>query len=318
MNKAVILGITLGLLIVGMIIAPLSIENIAEAKRLERMVFTETVESTQDPGQGHETHQIAVLLPPEDGVVYSGRFSYSASVPVEVVVLHEMKTGGKPTAIYTIDGKKEWTLSLIFHAGDKGAKSASMSFVGSALSLHTLDGTEFTATISLHAQARTLEDTKTMPITADSIKEIPYPEEPTQSQNAIEHKSKFWPPKVVKVTDDVYSAIGYGLGNIIMVEGDDGIIIFDVGDSYEHGEEVLNEFRKITEKPVAALIYSHNHLDHVQGAGAFVQQDENVDVYAHESLLANYYRVNGVLAPLIGLRSSHWTGAFLPEGLMHT
>ncbi len=69
MNKAVIVGITLGLLIVGMIIAPLSIENIAEAKRLERMVFTETVESTQDPGQGHETHQIAVLLPPEDGVV---------------------------------------------------------------------------------------------------------------------------------------------------------------------------------------------------------------------------------------------------------
>ncbi len=59
MNKVVISGIAVGLLIVGMIIAPLSIDNLAEAKHLERVVFTKTVKSTQDPGQGHETHQIS-------------------------------------------------------------------------------------------------------------------------------------------------------------------------------------------------------------------------------------------------------------------
>jgi plastocyanin/DNA-binding beta-propeller fold protein YncE len=111
----------------------------------------------QDPGIGHETHQIAILLPPKEGVVYSGRMSYSASAPVEVVVLHDIKPGETPAKMYTIDGEKKWALSLIKLGGDVGTAAGSMSFAGAALALHTLDGTEFTATVTVNAQAKAMK-----------------------------------------------------------------------------------------------------------------------------------------------------------------
>ncbi|MFQ5941101.1 MAG: hypothetical protein ACE5KA_05315 [Nitrososphaerales archaeon] len=157
MNKTLVAGIAAGILILGFILAPLSIEQFAEGKHFKRIVTTETVESMQDPGIGHEAHQITILLLPKDNVVYTGRFSYSASAPVEVVVLHDIMPGDKPAKTYTIDGEKKWALSLIFPGGEKmGASSASMSFAGAALALHTLDGTEFTATVTIHAQARAM------------------------------------------------------------------------------------------------------------------------------------------------------------------
>ena len=114
LNKTILAGIGAGILVLGIIVAPLSFEQFAEGKRLERIATTTQVESMQDPGVGHEAHQISILLPPKDGVLYSGRLSYSASAPVEVVVLHDINPGERPAATYTIDGEKKWTLSLIF------------------------------------------------------------------------------------------------------------------------------------------------------------------------------------------------------------
>ncbi|MFQ5970421.1 MAG: DUF1264 domain-containing protein [Nitrososphaerales archaeon] len=157
MNKMIMAGIAAGILVLGIILIQLPIENFAEAKRLERFVFTKQLESVQDPGQGHEEHQIVELLPPKEGVIYSGRFTYDATAPVEVAILHDIKPGDEPRTIYTIDGEKKWAASLIYPGGDrKGAKSASMSFVGASLGLHTLDGTPFSATVSIHAQARAM------------------------------------------------------------------------------------------------------------------------------------------------------------------
>ncbi len=155
MNKTIIAGIAAGIIVIGLILAPLSVDQFAEAKKVKRIFTSQTLESMQDPGQGHETHQIAIILPPADNVMYTGRFTYSASAPVEVVVLHEIPAGTTPPKVYTIDGQKKWGLSLIFLGGEKtGAAAGSMSFAGAALALHTLDGTPFTATVTVHAQAK--------------------------------------------------------------------------------------------------------------------------------------------------------------------
>ncbi len=42
-----------------------------------------------------------------------------------------------------------------------------------------------------------------------SLTGIPYPNIPHENQDAVEHTKKFSPPSIVKVTDGVYSAIGY-------------------------------------------------------------------------------------------------------------
>lgn len=152
-NKTLVAVIAAGLVVLGLVLAPMSFDQSANAKRVQTIILSKEFQSAQDPGQGHETHQLALILPPKDGVLYTGRFTYSASTPVEVVVLQDITAGETPAKIYTMDGQKKWALSLIKLGGDVGTPSGSMSFVGAALALHTLDGTQFKATVTLHARS---------------------------------------------------------------------------------------------------------------------------------------------------------------------
>ena len=121
-------------------------------------------------------------------------------------------------------------------------------------------------------------------------------------------------PEVVKVTEKVYVAIGYGLGNITMIIGDDGLIIIDTSDSYEVGKEVMLEFRKITDLPVKAIVYTHHHADHVNGARAFAEEaDDDLEVYAHSTLMDGIYGENGETATAVSYRGIYWMGVALPK-----
>ena len=117
---------------------------------------------------------------------------------------------------------------------------------------------------------------------------------------------------VYTVTDGVYQAVGFGIANSIMVEGDECVFIVDVMGSMETAEEVKAEFDKITQKPIQALIYTHNHADHVMGGLAFAP-DGKVDVYAHDT--TNYYinRFANVLRPVLRTRSARMFGSYLRD-----
>ena len=67
--------------------------------------------------------------------------------------------------------------------------------------------------------------------TFQSLTGIPYPNIQHENPDAVKHTEKFTPPKVIKVTDAVYSTVGYGMANVMMVEGTDGIIIVDAGEN---------------------------------------------------------------------------------------
>lgn len=130
----------------------------------------------------------------------------------------------------------------------------------------------------------------------------------------LEALTSFWsPPGVYQVKPNVWSAVGFGPANIIMIKGIDGLII-DTGIGYGQGKKVMQEFRNLVpDLPVKAIIYTHGHVDHVQGAGAFVEQGENVAVYAHESTLAFYVNENALLGPIQSLRAVYATGVLLPK-----
>ena len=51
-----------------------------------------------------------------------------------------------------------------------------------------------------------------------------------------------------------------------MVDAPDGLIIVDTTGGVDTGREVLKEFRKISNKTIKALIYTHQHPDHTWGA----------------------------------------------------
>lgn len=130
---------------------------------------------------------------------------------------------------------------------------------------------------------------------------------------SLQAQSAEFEPRVVKVTDGVYVAVGYALANSILLEGDDGVVIVDVTESVEAARTIMAEFRKITDKPVVALIYTHNHADHVFGGRGFVPEGE-VPVYAHDT--TNYYinRFANIIRPAIYTRSTRMFGTLLPRG----
>ena len=140
---------------------------------------------------------------------------------------------------------------------------------------------------------------------------------PTIHPRLTEH-SKIMEKKVYRVRDNVYLAYGYGLANSTMVVGSDGVIIIDVMEDLERGTEVLAEFRKITDKPIKAIVYSHNHIDHVGGARAFASKEDatsgKVKLIAHSSLMDAVVNWTGTVGPILERRSSYFAGVFLEQG----
>lgn len=121
-----------------------------------------TVTSIQDPIPGHAQHQLGMLLPPEDGVIYRGTLTYTASKPVEVVVFHAYDAKVKPDTehgdvLTGMIGGKPYAISVMqFSNNIKATNSATVSFTGSGVALHTLGGEKFTATASVDAVKRKL------------------------------------------------------------------------------------------------------------------------------------------------------------------
>ena len=137
-------------------------------------------------------------------------------------------------------------------------------------------------------------------------------EQPPKTTADLEAHSHEFEKQIVEVTNGVYVAIGYGLANSIMLEGKDSIIIVDCLESYETGKTVLAEFRKITDKPIAAIVYTHNHADHVFGARAFAEGAEP-QVIAHELMPYLLDRIATVIRPIIEKRSYRMFGNLLDD-----
>jgi len=70
-----------------------------------------------------------------------------------------------------------------------------------------------------------------------------------------------------------------------MIVGDDGIIIVDPPEDVNKGVITLKEFRKFSDKPVKAVVYSHWHIDHYAGVAAFATHEQaesgEVQIIAH-------------------------------------
>lgn len=128
------------------------------------------------------------------------------------------------------------------------------------------------------------------------------------------HTAEFAPAKVYEPAPGVFSAVGYGIANSIMVVGKSGVVIIDTTDSLDEARKVWAEFAPHAGgKPVVAIIYTHNHNDHISGASAFPLA-KGGKVIAQATLLREAAKWNGVAAPSIAARAARMYGVFLPKG----
>ncbi len=85
----------------------------------------------------------------------------------------------------------------------------------------------------------------------------------------LQSHPEYFSKDVVRLADNVYQAFGFAASNVYMILGDEGIVIIDTTETTAAAQNVLTEFRKITDLPVKTIILTHSHRDHVSGARVF-------------------------------------------------
>ncbi len=117
---------------------------------------------------------------------------------------------------------------------------------------------------------------------------------------------------VVEVTDGVHVAVGYGLGNSVMIVGDGGVVLVDTLESAEAAGPVREAFGRVSGAPVAAIVYTHNHADHIFGGGVLAGGG-SPEVFAHATFQAELDRLVARTRPVAFRRAMRQFGTLLPD-----
>ncbi len=130
---------------------PLFADQYANGGMIKKIQFTQTLTSSQDLGQGHENEQMAIILSPNNGTLYHGSLTYTASEPIQIVILHQIdKADAKGQPTWTVDGNTIFAETIV----DLGTNAGSYDFTGAAVGLHSTSSTTFTATVSVDGWIR--------------------------------------------------------------------------------------------------------------------------------------------------------------------
>lgn len=123
-----------------------------------------------------------------------------------------------------------------------------------------------------------------------------------------------------EVVPGIYQVRGLDLSNVTFVEGDTGIIVIDPLVSTEVAAAALGLYRahRGGERPVAAVIYTHSHVDHFGGVlGVTSQADVDagaVAILAPEGFIEHAVQENVYAGPAMTRRATYMYGTLLPRG----
>jgi alkyl sulfatase BDS1-like metallo-beta-lactamase superfamily hydrolase len=94
---------------------------------------------------------------------------------------------------------------------------------------------------------------------------------------------------------------GGWIGDSTIIEGDDGLIVYDTSVNVAAGEFIAKEIRKISDKPIKAIFYSHHHTDHYNGTSALVSPEQvasgEVKIYAWDNFEEEIANEFGAILP---------------------
>lgn len=128
----------------------------------------------------------------------------------------------------------------------------------------------------------------------------------------LKSQSAEFTAEIIQLSEQVYVAVGFDGSNASMLIGEQGVVIIDALRALGAAEKVAAEFRKITSKPVEALIYTHGHQDHTGGTSAFVGDNKQVKIIAREGFKEELQERSPV-EPILKQRNARQFGRNLPK-----
>ena len=116
-----------------------------------------------------------------------------------------------------------------------------------------------------------------------------------------------------EVCPSVWCFVGNGLSNQTFIDAPDGVIAIDTGESIEEMNEAISELRKVSKRPIVAVMYTHFH--YVDGTKAIVAENngKQVPIWGHEKIAENRRRTASEIAPAYGRGLVEQFAMQLPE-----
>lgn len=105
------------------------------------------------------------------------------------------------------------------------------------------------------------------------------------------------PPRVERISEHVWVAIGYDIANTVVISTPEGLVVVDAGMTLARARATMAALKEVVPwGPIKALIFTHSHIDHVGGATVWAQPETPIwgtaALPAH--LLKQYSRFRGV------------------------
>jgi alkyl sulfatase BDS1-like metallo-beta-lactamase superfamily hydrolase len=121
-----------------------------------------------------------------------------------------------------------------------------------------------------------------------------------------------------EVCERIYQVRNHDIANVTIIEGDDGLIVMDPGTVAECTEVAMElYFQHRPRLPIAAVIYTHTHLDHFGGVLGAVSADDvaagkTAVIAPGDDFNKHAYGENVIAGNAMGRRSLHPFGGLLP------
>ncbi|MEH7377185.1 alkyl sulfatase dimerization domain-containing protein [Neobacillus drentensis] len=117
--------------------------------------------------------------------------------------------------------------------------------------------------------------------------------------------------QIIPITNGVTALVNFSVENTVIIEGNEGVIIWDTGSYTSVGKRKYEALRQISDKPVKAIIYSHNH--YAMGTTAFVGDGKGVEIISHPDLHRNVTQGMTELGPSLLRNGGQHFGYYLPR-----
>lgn len=126
---------------------------------------------------------------------------------------------------------------------------------------------------------------------------------------------------IVKVADGIWTLALPSIVNVHVIEGPDGLIVYDTGDSLEEGQQFYRMLRQASDAPIRAIIYSHEH--YARGTRAFLdgeaaRNNRDIRIVGHSDMNLEMLRTRGAyalypeIAPVLTARGLQQFNSYLP------
>lgn len=119
------------------------------------------------------------------------------------------------------------------------------------------------------------------------------------------------PPRIETITDRVLLAIGHDLASTILIRTDAGNVIVDVGMSPARAAPVREALLKASPGKIAAIVYTHSHIDHVGGASVWAEP--GTEIWSTDAFAEHFIKQYGAFRRAETRRGAAQFGAHVAE-----